>query len=80
MSVAELAVGTSTVHHWIGGELVASQSGRSGVVWNPATGEEQARVDFASTAEVDTAVAVAKRAFPAWRATAVSRGSDVQAA
>ncbi len=77
MSIAELAIGTKTVHHWIGGKPVASQSGRSGVVWNPATGEEQSRVDFASAAEVDAAVTAAKGAFPAWRATPLSRRAEV---
>jgi malonate-semialdehyde dehydrogenase (acetylating)/methylmalonate-semialdehyde dehydrogenase len=46
-------------------------------VWNPGTGEQQATVDFASAAEVDHAVAVAKAAFPAWRATNLSRRAEV---
>ncbi|MBV9083858.1 MAG: CoA-acylating methylmalonate-semialdehyde dehydrogenase [Acidobacteriaceae bacterium] len=65
------------VHHWIGGKVVESQSQRSGTVWNPATGEAQARVDFASADEVDQAVAVAKKAFPEWRATALSRRAEI---
>ncbi len=65
-----------TVHHWIGGALVASRSGRSGTVWNPATGKPQAQVDFASAEEVDQAVAAAKAAFPAWRATPLSRRAE----
>jgi malonate-semialdehyde dehydrogenase (acetylating) / methylmalonate-semialdehyde dehydrogenase len=77
MSVAETAIGIKTVKHWVGGEPVASQSGRSGIVWNPATGEQQALVGFASAAEVDQAVAIAKRAFPAWRATSLSRRSEI---
>jgi malonate-semialdehyde dehydrogenase (acetylating)/methylmalonate-semialdehyde dehydrogenase len=47
------------------------------VVWDPATGTQQAAVDFASIAEVDAAVAVAKAAFPAWRATNLSRRAEV---
>ena len=65
-----------TVHHWIGGALVSSNSGRSGTVWNPATGQPQAQVDFASAEEVDHAVAAAKAAFPAWRATPLSRRAE----
>jgi malonate-semialdehyde dehydrogenase (acetylating)/methylmalonate-semialdehyde dehydrogenase len=65
------------INHWIGGQTVAGASGRTGPVWNPATGEQQAEVDFASADEVDTAVAVAKEAFPAWRATSLSRRSEV---
>jgi malonate-semialdehyde dehydrogenase (acetylating) / methylmalonate-semialdehyde dehydrogenase len=65
------------INHWIGGQTVAGTSGRSGPVWNPATGEQQAEVDFASAEEVDAAVAVAKEAFPDWRATSLSRRSEV---
>lgn len=77
MSVAEPIIGIKSVNHWIGGELVASKSGRSGVVWNPATGQQQAQVDFASVAEVDHAVSIAKRAFTTWRATALSRRAEI---
>jgi malonate-semialdehyde dehydrogenase (acetylating) / methylmalonate-semialdehyde dehydrogenase len=76
MAVAE-AVGLRTVTHWIGGRLVESNSGRSGVVWNPATGEEQASVAFASAEEVDQAVAAAKDAFAGWRATPLSRRAEI---
>ena len=65
------------ISHWVDGGVVAGSSGRSGVVWDPATGLQQAAVDFASAAEVDRAVAVAKGAFPAWRATSLSRRSEV---
>ena len=41
------------INHWIGGKLRPGESGRSGPVWNPATGEQQAEVDFASVEEVD---------------------------
>ncbi len=64
------------VHHWLDGKSLASQSGRSGEVWNPATGEVSSRVDFASVEEVDHAVDIAKRAFPEWRATPLSRRSE----
>src|ERR1700727_1351822 len=67
----------STIHHWIGGESVETGSGRTGVVWNPAPGEHHAHVNFATVSEVDRAVAAAKAAFPAWRATALSRRAEV---
>src|SRR5256885_98437 len=60
------------IHHWIGGKHVAGESGRHGAVWNPATGEQQAEVDFASVDEVDLAVAAAKEAFASWRTTSLS--------
>src|SRR2546423_4503029 len=63
--------------HWIGGKSVAGESSRSGPVWNPATGEQQAEVDFASVEEIDAAVAAAKAAFPAWRATSLSRRAEL---
>jgi len=65
------------VNHWIGGRRVAGSSGRRGLVYNPATGQVAREVDFASAAEVDAAVAAAKAAFPAWRATSLSKRTDV---
>ncbi len=65
------------VSHWIGGHLVAGTSGREGPVFDPATGQLTRHVDFASVAEVDAAVAAAKAAFPAWRATSISKRTDV---
>ena len=65
------------ISHWVDGKVLEGTSGRNGVVWNPATGEQQASVDFASIAEIDHAVAVAKAAFPAWRATNLSRRAEV---
>src|ERR1700732_4137305 len=77
MAVADVAIGIKSVNHWFGGHVGASSSGRSGTVWNPATGEAQAKVDFASVAEVDQAVNAAKRAFADWRATALSRRAEI---
>ncbi|MEN9506490.1 MAG: methylmalonate-semialdehyde dehydrogenase [Actinomycetota bacterium] len=65
------------ISHWIDGAVTEGNSGRSGVVFDPATGEQQASVDFASVDEVDLAVARAKAAFPAWRATNLSRRAEV---
>jgi len=65
------------ISHWIDGKVVEGTSGRSGVVFDPATGQQQSAVDLASSAEVDHAVAVALSAFPAWRATNLSRRAEV---
>jgi malonate-semialdehyde dehydrogenase (acetylating)/methylmalonate-semialdehyde dehydrogenase len=65
------------VSHWMGGRVVAGTSGREGPVYNPATGEVARYVDFASANEVAAAVAEARAAFPAWRATSLSRRTDV---
>ena len=68
---------TRRIDHWIGGKRVPSRSGRSGVVYDPATGAVQAEVGFASVEEVDDAVAAAAEAFPAWRRSSLSRRADI---
>ncbi len=65
------------VGHWIGGHPAAGSSGRRGPVFDPATGAQTRWVDFASTEEVDRAVAAAKAAFPGWRATSLSKRTDI---
>ena len=60
---------SKTIWHFVNGKIVESRSNRFGDVFNPATGEVQARVSLASTAEVDAAVAAAAAAFPAWAQT-----------
>ncbi len=68
---------TERVNHWINGARVRGTSGRSGPVYNPATGDVAREVDFASVEEVDAAVAAAKAAFPAWRATSLSKRTEI---
>jgi malonate-semialdehyde dehydrogenase (acetylating)/methylmalonate-semialdehyde dehydrogenase len=77
--ITERAAGTpaATVPHWIGGRRVAGTSGRRGPVYNPATGALAREVDFASVEEVDAAVAAARAAFPAWRATSLSKRTEI---
>ena len=79
--LAEPAGSASTslpvIGHWIGGAPVAGASGRRGPVFNPATGIQDKWVDFASTEELDAAVAAAKAAFPAWRATSLSKRTEI---
>jgi len=65
------------VHHWIGGRSAAGESGRSGPVYDPATGQLAREVDLASAAEVDKAVRAAADAFPGWRATSLSRRTEI---
>jgi malonate-semialdehyde dehydrogenase (acetylating)/methylmalonate-semialdehyde dehydrogenase len=59
--------GIEEIGHYIGGHVVAGQSGRHGDVFNPATGQVSGRVALASRGEVEQAIATAKAAFPAWR-------------
>ncbi len=77
MTTTDVAAELRNVNHWIGGQPRASESGRRGVVWNPATGEAQAAVALASPQEVDQAVESARRAFPDWRATPLSRRAEI---
>jgi len=57
------------IGHFINSARVAGASGRSQPVFNPATGESASTVALASTDEVNTAVAAAAAAFPAWSKT-----------
>jgi malonate-semialdehyde dehydrogenase (acetylating)/methylmalonate-semialdehyde dehydrogenase len=71
------AASVARVHHWIDGRAVAGTSGRSGPVYDPATGRLAREVDFASVDEIASAVAAAKAAFPGWRATSLSKRTDI---
>ena len=58
-----------TLRNYIGGQWLASQSGESLDVHNPATGAVIAQVPLAATEEVNETVAAAQEAFPEWRET-----------
>ncbi|MEU3912355.1 gamma-aminobutyraldehyde dehydrogenase [Streptomyces sp. NPDC029721] len=61
---------------YIDGRLRPGTSGRSHTVVDPATGEEVLTYELAGPADVDEAVAAAKRAFPAWSAATPGERSD----
>jgi len=61
------------ITHWIDGKPFVGDSLRHGRVFNPATGLQIGEVDFASEDEVDSAIAAATAAFPAWRATSLAK-------
>ena len=63
--------------HFIDGKRVKGGSGRFADVYNPATGEVQAKAPLASKAEIDDAVAGAAAAQPAWAATNPQRRARV---
>ncbi len=65
------------IPHFIGGRDQPGRSGRRGPVFNPATGEQQAEVDFASVDEVDAAVLTAAAAARAWGVSALGKRVDV---
>jgi malonate-semialdehyde dehydrogenase (acetylating)/methylmalonate-semialdehyde dehydrogenase len=58
-----------TIRHFIGGAYVDGTSGRHGDVYDPTQGHVAARVAFAGSRDVETAVASAAAAFPAWART-----------
>ena len=65
------------IGHFIAGKEAEGTSGRYGDVFNPNTGEVQARVAFASKSEVEQAIANADAAQPAWAATNPQRRARV---
>jgi len=65
------------ITHFIDGAAKAGASGRFGDVFNPNTGDIQARVQLATPAELDLAVQAAVRAQGAWGATNPQRRARV---
>jgi malonate-semialdehyde dehydrogenase (acetylating)/methylmalonate-semialdehyde dehydrogenase len=65
------------IGHFVGGKEVKGTSGRFGDVFNPNTGEVQARVALAKHAEVEHAIALAETAQPAWAAVNPQRRARV---
>ncbi len=63
--------------HYINGEHVTGNSGRFTDVFNPATGEVQAKCPLASADELNHAVDIAAAAQPAWEATNPQRRARV---
>lgn len=61
------------VNHWIGGISVEGESTRTAPVFNPALGTVAREVRLATTADVNSAVAVANAAFPAWAETSLAK-------
>ncbi|MGH3077997.1 MAG: CoA-acylating methylmalonate-semialdehyde dehydrogenase [Gaiellaceae bacterium] len=66
-----------TIGHWIGGKSVRGDSGRSGPVYNPATGEQTGEVTFASAEEIDRAVTTASDAYITWRQYSLSKRAEL---
>jgi malonate-semialdehyde dehydrogenase (acetylating)/methylmalonate-semialdehyde dehydrogenase len=65
------------IGHFIGGKTVKGKSGRFGDVFDPNTGEVQAKVALASKSEVEEAIANAEKAQPGWAATNPQRRARV---
>ncbi len=65
------------IQHYIGGKAHQASPQRTGPVFNPATGEQQAEVAFASPSDVDLAVKAAKDAYPEWRDTSLAKRTKI---
>jgi malonate-semialdehyde dehydrogenase (acetylating)/methylmalonate-semialdehyde dehydrogenase len=65
------------IGHFIGGKAVKGASGRFGDVFNPNTGEVQAKVALADKADTEQAIANAAAAQPEWAATNPQRRARV---
>jgi malonate-semialdehyde dehydrogenase (acetylating)/methylmalonate-semialdehyde dehydrogenase len=63
------APGAPVLRNFAGGRWVESRTASHLDVHNPATGEVIARTPLSTAEDLDTAVAAAKKAFPAWRDT-----------
>jgi malonate-semialdehyde dehydrogenase (acetylating) / methylmalonate-semialdehyde dehydrogenase len=66
-----------TITHWIGGKPATGTSTRTGPVWNPATGEQQAEVVLAGADDVRAAVQTAAAAFETWSQSSLSQRTKV---
>ena len=66
-----------TISHWINGALSNEKSDRTGDVYNPATGQISAKVNFATPQTVDLAVNVAAKAFESWRHSSLTKRTQV---
>ena len=65
-----------SVGHLIDGEI-RQTDGRQLDITNPSTGEIEAQVCLASTAETTEAITAAEAVFPAWRATPPARRAQI---
>ncbi|MBA3451832.1 MAG: CoA-acylating methylmalonate-semialdehyde dehydrogenase, partial [Deltaproteobacteria bacterium] len=68
---------TKTITHWIDGKAYEKAAERHGDVFNPATGEVQAKVAFATPSVVDEAVESAWRASQTWRSISLAKRTKV---
>jgi malonate-semialdehyde dehydrogenase (acetylating)/methylmalonate-semialdehyde dehydrogenase len=67
----------TNIQHWLNGGLFKENSGRSGDVFNPATGEVTGSVDFAGKESIDAAVKIATDAFASWRHSSLTKRTQV---
>jgi len=64
------------IRHFVNGEETG-ESARRGAIYDPAIGSQQHEVVLGTAEEVQAAIAVARAAFPGWRATTLTKRVDV---
>jgi malonate-semialdehyde dehydrogenase (acetylating)/methylmalonate-semialdehyde dehydrogenase len=65
------------INHWIDGRRWEKQPGRSGPIYNPATGAVADEVAMGTAEDVDAAVKAAREAYDEWQQTPVTRRQNV---
>ena len=65
------------VTHWIGGKPWTGSAQRQGDIYDPATGQVTGVVDFATSGDVDEAVAAAKLAAQSWGRVSLAKRATV---
>ena len=68
---------SADIQHFVAGEAFPGTSGRSGDVFNPATGEVRAQCAYASAEDVDEAVRAATLAGKEWARTSIAKRLEV---
>ena len=65
------------IQHWVAGSFTSGSSGRSGPVFNPATGQQTGEVAYASADDVDAVVGAARDAFQSWRYSSLTQRQNI---
>ncbi len=65
------------INHWIGGSFDPGTSGRTGPIFNPATGAQTAEVAMASSIDVDAAVKTARHAYESWGDSSLTQRQNI---
>jgi len=65
------------ITHFVDGKSWDGTAERTAPVYDPATGQQQAAVDLATSADVDSAVRGAAAASPSWRRTSLTRRTTI---
>ena len=65
------------INHWIDGRATESAAERWGDIFDPATGDIQSQVPFASSSEIESAITSARDASSLWATSSLSTRTDV---